>query len=258
MKDLYSFHTSEKDLFAYYEQVKGDYINVFKRCGLETLYTLAAGGDFTLSNTHEFQVLADVGEDTILYCKKCQYAENSEISKLKKGSVCPECSGVMLEASAIEVANIFPLGTRYAEALNLRFKDKNGKAHPVVMGSYGIGVSRLMATIVEVHHDNKGIMWPEPVAPYSVHLIALQDSDAVRTDADKIYESLLASGTDVLYDDRSDTSPGEKFADADLFGIPLRVTLSEKSLDGGGVELKKRNEKKMQIVSVKEFLNNDQ
>lgn len=173
MKDLYSFHTSEKDLFAYYDKVRKAYLKIFKRCGLDALYTVAAGGDFTVSNTHEFQVLSDVGEDTVLYCPKCKYAENVEISKLKEGGKCVKCSGKVVKSSAIEVGNIFPLGSKYADAFGFTFQDEKSGKKPVIMGSYGIGVSRLMAAIVEVYNDKDGIIWPREVSPFSVHLIYL-------------------------------------------------------------------------------------
>jgi len=254
MKDLYSFHTSEEDLFKYYEKVKEAYFNVFRRCGLEALYTLAGGGDFTLSNTHEFQVLAEVGEDTIFYCSKCSYAENSEISKLKRDEKCPECGGKILQANAIEVGNIFPLGTKYSEAFGLEFQDKKGNKKLVVMGSYGIGVSRLAATIVEIHNDEKGIIWPKEVAPFSAHLIYLSSNDKkVKKEADELYKVLQGEDVELLYDDRNDISAGEKFADADLLGIPIRIVVSEKTL-GKGVEVKKRDKEKAEIIAVDNFI----
>src|SRR3989338_5769446 len=140
MKDLYSFHASEKDLFEYYEKVKGAYFKVFERCGLDAFYTLAGGGDFTMSNTHEFQVLSDVGEDEIFYCKKCKLSENKEVSSLKEGYKCTSCGEEIFKGNAIEVGNIFPLGTKYSDAFNLKFSDETGSKKSVVMGSYGIGV----------------------------------------------------------------------------------------------------------------------
>ena len=245
MKDLYSFHTNQEDLECFYEVVKFAYLRIFERCGLQALYTLAAGGDFTKDYTHEFQVLADVGEDVILYCDKCNYAENIEISKLKKGDKCKECSGKMQTANSIEVGNIFPLGTKYSEALNLKYKDKDGNGSLVVMGSYGIGLGRLMATIVEKYNDDKGIIWPASVAPFDMHLLSLDKNK----NAEKIYQTLVGKGVRVLYDDR-DVSVGEKFADADLIGLPVRLVVSEKSLKSGGVEVKMRNSDKEKIVKL--------
>lgn len=254
MKDLYSFHASEGDLFSYYAKVKDAYFTILKRCGLDAYYTVAGGGDFTISNTHEFQVLADVGEDKIFYCAKCRLAENSEISKLKEGGKCGDCGSKIFKGNAIEVGNIFPLGTKYSEAFGLQFKDENGKKKLVVMGSYGVGVSRLMGTIVELHHDACGIIWPEETAPFTAHLICLQPAIAnVRSEADKIYAILQKQGIDILYDDRGLFSAGEKFADADLVGIPIRIVVSEKTL-GNGVEIKKRSEKDTKLVGIDALL----
>lgn len=247
MKDLYSFHADDKDLQRYYGEVKEAYLKIFKRCGLNAVYTVAAGGIFTAGNTHEFQILSDVGEDTILLCLKCGYAENSEISEFKNGNTCSKCGGNMAEKKAIEVGNIFPLGTKYSGALNLEYADENGVRHPVVMGSYGIGVSRLMATIVEVYNDMQGIIWPESIAPFKVHLIVLDDR---KEESEKIYDELINKGIEVLYDDRSDKSAGEKFADADLIGCPVRVVVSNKTLDKKSAEIKKRTKKETELVSL--------
>lgn len=251
MKDLYSFHVSEEDLFSYYERVKRTYFKIFKRCGLKAIYTLASGGVFTMSNTHEFQVLAPVGEDTIYVCQKCGYAENKEIAKMKVGAKCPKCSGRVEEKKSIEVGNIFPLGTKYSEAFDLKFVDEKGNKKFVVMGSYGIGLGRTMGTIVEVHYDDKGIIWPKEVAPFDVHLITIEKTTKIKKAADKLYLDLQKQGIEVLYDDRLDKTPGEKFADADLIGIPSRVVVSEKTLKQNYVELKRRNEYIIKLVKIK-------
>lgn len=249
MKDLYSFHVSEDDLSNYYEKAKGSYFNIFNRCGLKSIYTLAGGGVFTDKFTHEFQVLADVGEDTIFLCSECEYAENKEISKLKKGDNCPKCGEKMLEEKSIEVGNIFNQGTKYSEALGLNFVDENGDKHPVVMGAYGIGVSRLMATIVEIHNDEKGIIWPESVTPYKVYLIVL---DGKNKEANEVYGDLSKAGVEVLYDDKEDKTAGEKFADADLIGCPVRIVVSKKTLEKDSVELKHRNENDFKLIKLTE------
>ncbi len=254
MKDLYSFHADEKDLFAYYEKVKQAYFNVARRCGLNTYYTVAGGGDFTMSNTHEFQVLSDVGEDEIYYCSDCGYSENKEISKLKQGEKCPaqECAGLIKHDNAIEVGNIFPLGTKYSQAFNLKYSDETGNKKFVVMGSYGIGISRLIGTVVEISSDTKGIIWPKEIAPFDAHLVYLATSNThVKEEADKIYGLLQKEGIGVLYDNRENATAGEKFTDADLLGMPWRIVISDKTLaHNSSVELKRRDEKNAVLCSL--------
>jgi len=235
MKDLYSFHSSQEDFENYYQKVRRAYEKIFRRCGLKTIYTIAAGGAFTGSQTHEFQVISPVGEDMILVCQKCRYAENKEISQLKNSDPCPKCRGVVKKEPAIEVGNIFPLGTKYSAAFNL----KN-----VIMGSYGIGLGRLMGAVVEVHHDQDGIIWPESVAPYQIHLLEIG-----KATARKIYQDLQAKAVAVLYDDRP-LAAGEKLKDADLLGLPIRAIVSEKT-GAGKVEIRKRNQNKCSIISAK-------
>lgn len=248
MKDLYSFHASQDDLEKYYEEVKGAYHKIFHRCGLRAIFTLAAGGVFTASNTHEFQVPAEVGEDTIYVCRECEYAENKEITKLKDGDHCPKCNGKILRQNSIEIGNIFQLGDKYSRALNLQFIDESGDKHHVIMGSYGIGLSRLMGTAVEVHHDERGVVWPETIAPFRFHLIAL---DGLEKQADMVYEKLLHSGADILYDDRSDKTAGEKFADADLIGCPIRLIISKKTTQKSqSIEIKRRIEEETKLVNL--------
>jgi len=255
MKDLYSFHASEDDLFRYYKEVKVAYDKVFSRCGLKTFYTEAAGGDFTVSNTHEFQVEAPSGEDEVMLCRLCGFAENQEIAKVKAGVPCPSCkSGVIEKINAIEVGNIFPLGTKYSEAFNLRFLNQKGEKELVVMGSYGIGVSRLMGAIVEVRSDGKGIVWPESVAPFAAHLLVLGGDKALQKFAEGVYDKLEKEGVSVLFDDRADISAGEKFADADLIGMPFRVVVSEKTLVQEKVEVKRRDEKEAKLVKLEELI----
>ncbi|OGZ23936.1 MAG: hypothetical protein A3A08_01880 [Candidatus Nealsonbacteria bacterium RIFCSPLOWO2_01_FULL_41_9] len=246
MKDLYSFHASEADLFKYYNRVAKSYKNIFERCGLRSIYTLAAGGDFTVSNTHEFQVLCEAGEDTIYVCEKCEYSENKEITKLKDGVKCPECGGLIKEKKSIEVGNIFPLGTKYSEAFNLKFSDERGEKKYVVMGSYGIGLGRVMATIVEKFYDEKGIIWPKEVAPFQVHLISLNGE---KKESEKLYQDLQKKGAEVLHDDR-DKSAGEKFADADLIGIPTRVVISERTLKEDSAEVKERGKEETKLIKI--------
>lgn len=247
MKDLYSFHSSEADLNEYYDKVAEAYRKIFDRCGLKTVYTVASGGIFTKKFTHEFQVLADIGEDTIYVCSKCGYAENKEITKLKNGSECPKCRDRVEEKKSIEIGNIFDQGVKYSEALGLNFLDESGNKKPVVMGSYGIGLSRVMGAIVEIYNDDKGIIWPESVAPFKIHFINLLKE---KNQAEGIYKTFVDSGIEVLYDDREDKSAGEKFADADLIGIPIRMVLSEKTLKKNSLEIKGRNSDVVNLIEI--------
>ncbi len=256
MKDLYSFHTSEDDLSRYYEEVKKAYLKIFSRCGLKAIYTTAAGGDFTGSNTHEFQVETEAGEDEVILCRLCGFAENKEITEYKAKERCPGCeSGVLEKIKTVEVGNIFPLGTKYSEAFNLKFATEEGKKEYVVMGSYGIGLGRVMGTVVEVYHDKDGIIWPAAVSPFRVHLLSVGEATPeLKKEADEVYNKLEKAGLDTLYDDRSGVSAGEKFADADLLGIPHRLVVSEKTMVQDKVEVKKRNEEKAKLVKLEEFI----
>lgn len=248
MKDLYSAHVSESDMLSYYEKVKAAYSKIFKRLGFNFRVIETGGGVFTDSNTHEFQVLAKGGEDTIFYCDSCDWGENKEIFKGKEGDKCPSCKkGKVVKSSAIEVGNIFPLGTWYAERMRVYYADAKGMKKPVWFASYGIGPTRTMGAWVEVSHDEKGIIWNKTMAPFDVHLIGLPGAK----NAKKVYEDLKAAGADVLWDDR-DIGAGEKFADADLIGIPVRAVLSDKT--GGQVELKRRDSEKTELVTFEELL----
>lgn len=247
MKDLYSFHSSQKDLDLYYEKAREAYHKIFGRCGLKAIYTVAAGGIFTDKFTHEFQVLSPIGEDTIMLCPGCNYAENIEISKLKIDDPCPKCGTKVIEEKSIEVGNIFDNGTKYSAALGLEFADESGNKQPVVMGAYGIGLGRVMGTVVEIQNDKDGMIWPESIAPYKVHLISLDGTDE---ESEKMYRDLQAKNVEVLYDDRDDKTAGEKFADADLIGCPIRLVVSKKTLAHNSVEIKKRSSKETQLVPI--------
>ncbi|MDP3994735.1 MAG: aminoacyl--tRNA ligase-related protein [bacterium] len=247
MKDLYSAHTSEKDFMRYYEKVKEAYKIIFKRLGFDFRVTEASGAVFTDKRTHEFQVLSKGGEDRIYYCDKCGWGENAEIFEGKEGSTCPKCKkSKVSESKSIEVGNIFPLGTWYAERMKTYFTDEDGKKKPVWFGSYGIGPTRVMGTLVEVFHDDKGIVWNKNVSPFDVHLIELKNSKAK-----KIYEKLTRAGVDVLWDDR-DVAAGEKFADCDLIGIPIRLVVSEKT--GDKIEWKNRDSIDKSLLSFDQVL----
>jgi len=400
MKDMYSFHKDEKDLDKYYEVAKEAYLKVYKRLGLKAYVIEAGGGAFTDQFTHEFSVLSDAGEDTIVICEKCNTAQNREIasgqlepikqkdkgpkplekvdaqrensiesacklfdiepwqvlktvvfvtdegfvgvcirgdlevnsykvenhlgstvrlasnedlkrhglvpgfispienSKLKfiaDGSIrdiknfntganeqdkdylnanldrdfqikefgdfahvdenfkCAKCGEKLKFEKAIEAGNIFRLGTKYTDAFNFTFTDKDGKNKKPLMGCYGIGSSRLIGTIVEASHDENGIVWPKECAPFTVHMLNIGESEKVMKEAEKIYEDLQKEGVEVLFDDRAD-SPGKKLKDADLIGIPLRVVISERTLEKDSVEWKERSNDKVEMVKVKDLV----
>jgi prolyl-tRNA synthetase len=259
MKDMYSFHSSQEDFDRFYGEVKKAYLKIYKRLGLVAKVTEASGGNFTQKISYEFMVLTDAGEDDILYCEKCDYCINTEISKQKEGDTCPkECGGVLNIGRASEVGNVFDLGQKYGKDFGLGYTDEAGQLQYPVMGCYGIGISRLLGVIAEKSNDEKGIVWPEAVAPFKVHLIALpgKDADNVFSHTNKLYQELLDAGVEVLYDDREGVSAGEKFADSDLIGIPYRVVVSTKTLEQGSVEVKKRSEGESSLVGMGQVIIN--
>lgn len=246
MKDLYSFHTSEEDMMKYYDVMRAAYKKVFERCGLKAIEAKAGGGTFS-EYSHEYQVICESGEDEIIYCPGGDYAENVETSPVKEGKQCDLGHGPLKKVKTIEVGNIFPLKDKFSKAFDLKFKDKDGSEKYAIMGCYGIGISRLMGTIVEVMHDDAGVMWPKSVSPYQVHLIALDDQ------GEEVYKTLESAGVEVLFDDREDVSAGAKFADADLVGIPVRFVVSKKVGDGK-VELKERGKKDLEVISLEQAI----
>ncbi|MEK7172033.1 MAG: proline--tRNA ligase [Patescibacteria group bacterium] len=398
MKDMYSFHTSEQDLEQYYEKVKIAYLRVYKRLELKTYVVEASGGAFSDKFSHEFSIQTPAGEDTILVCGSCDYAQNLEIAeanmespegsqketeaplkemdaprgpsiaegvklhkvpawkilktvvfKIKNGFLgvcirgdleintaklskflgeevhtaspdelkiaklavgfispvnnqnisfiadhsikqiknfctgankpnkdyinanlgrdftiktfahfadvplqCPKCGKPVTEEKAVEAGNIFKLGTKYSEAFNLTYTDEQGKENLITMGCYGIGTTRLMGTIVEASYDEKGIIWPDSVAPYQMHLLHLGKEKESKDAAEKLYKELCDKGIEVLYDDREE-SAGKKLNDADLIGIPLRVLISKKTLEKGSAEVKRRNEKEAKLVPLEKI-----
>ncbi len=247
MKDLYSFHTTAEDLENYYNNVAAPaYAKIFKRLGLDAVYTEASGGTFS-KFSHEFQVEIENGEDTIYICEKCGLGKNKEI--YQEGAECSNCGKTKWkEAKASEVGNIFKLQDKYSAPFNLVYTDNQGSKKPVLMGCYGIGTSRLMGVIVEKFNDEKGIIWPKSVAPFNVHLIALKGGEI---EAEKVYKTLLKEGIEVLYDDR-DASAGEKFADSDLIGIPVRLVTSSKTVQKHSVEVKHRDQSEAKLVKLDE------
>ncbi|MBU1131953.1 proline--tRNA ligase [Patescibacteria group bacterium] len=253
MKDMYSFHTTESDFEKYYDEVKLSYLQLFKRCGLDAKIVEASGGIFTEKFSHEFQVFCETGEDTIHYCRECDFAQNIEICEENVGDKCPKCGGEVFESKGIEVGNIFPLETKYSGAMNACFTDKNGERKPMIMGCYGLGPSRIMGTIVEVSHDDKGIIWPKEVAPFAVHLVALGNDEKVFSSADQLYDKLVSAGMEVLYDDREE-SAGIKLGDSDLLGIPMRIVISNRTLEKNSAEIKMRAEENAELVELDKLL----
>lgn len=252
MKDLYSFHADAEDLKAFYEKMKTAYRSVFARVGLGdvTYLTFASGGSFS-EYSHEFQTVTSSGEDTIHLCEVCKVAVNDEIRGEQES--CPECGNRDLKRlTAIEVGNIFELRTKFSEPFGLKFKTEAGEERLVEMGCFGIGLGRVMGTIAEVLSDEKGLIWPATVAPFALHLLPLPGGE-VETTARSLYDTLRTRGVDVLYDDR-DARAGEKFADADLLGIPYRVVVSERTLAQGKMELKGRTQEVGKLVSEEELI----
>jgi prolyl-tRNA synthetase len=255
MKDMYSFHTGEADLEDFYNKMKEVYKTIFRRVGIGHLTYLcfAAGGTFS-KYSHEFQTVAPLGEDTIYLDEASGVAVNKEVLGEEVLDQLALQRDQLVEKKSIEVGNIFDLKTKYSAPFDLSFTDEQGQKHPVLMGCYGIGLGRLLGTVVEVLSDDKGIVWPESIAPFKVHLLSLGESGEVKKEAEKLFDALSGAGVEVLFDDREEISAGEKFADADLLGLPYRVVVSGRSVKEGGVEVKKRSEDKGKIISEDELL----
>jgi len=254
MKDMYSWHENQADFDRFYAEVKQAYLKIFKRCGLTAKVTEASGGSFSEKISYEFMVLTEAGEDDIFYCTSCNYCINVDIAKdLTERSGCPKCqSGKMQKGRASEVGNVFDLGQKYPKAFDFKLADKEGNLFFPIMGCFGIGISRLMGVIVEAFNDERGILWPESVAPAAVHLISLGTNDeAIKEQAESLYKELVQKKIEVLYDDR-EVSAGVKFATADLLGIPHRVVVSPKT--EGKLEYKKRSETESKLIEISELL----
>lgn len=242
MKDMYSFSETEDQHNEIYEASKVAYTNVFKRLGLgdDTFITFAAGGAFT-EFSHEFQTVCDAGEDITYINREKGIAVNGEVLEKANLTEMGVTRAELEEVKTAEVGNIFNFGRQKAEEVGLFFKNEEGEKIPVWMGSYGIGITRVMGVIVEKFADEKGIIWPENIAPYKIHLVALNtDDNEIRDWADGIYTALQKQGVEVLYDDR-DVRAGEKFGDSDLLGMPYRVVLSRKGKEQGTFEVVSRS-----------------
>lgn len=253
-KALYSFSKNEAEHNEYYEKAKIAYKNIFDRVGLgeKTYLTFASGSSFS-KYSHEFQSVSEAGEDIIYVDEEKGIAVNKEVYTDEVLKDLDLKKGKLVEKKAIEVGNIFSLGYRFSEPFGLKYKDENGQDQLVFMGSYGIGISRLMGAIVELNSDDKGIVWPESVAPFKAHLLVLGSQPTVISKAEEIYQTLLENDVEVLYDDR-EIGAGKKFADADLIGIPCRIVVSENTLRSGGVEIKKRNEEKPEVIGFENLI----
>jgi prolyl-tRNA synthetase len=253
MKDMYSFCTTEEAHMDFYKKSTEAYLRVYQRMGLGdiTYVTSASGGAFTDNFSHEFQTICEAGEDVIYVHKKDNYAVNEEIFNDETVAKLGAQKEDFEMKKAAEVGNIFTFGTEKCEQMGLAFTDAEGKKQPVYLGSYGVGITRLVGVIAEIFSDDKGIIWPASIAPFAVHLIALGED---MVEAEKVYTELVGAGVEVLFDDRTGVMAGEKFADADLLGMPLRIVVSKRSLENGGAEIKKRNESESSIMSLNEIV----
>jgi len=254
MKDLYSFDKTEADLNSFYEKTKQAYVNIFNRLGIgeSTYLTFASGGTFS-KYSHEFQTVCKNGEDTIYLDRKMGLAINKEVYSDEVISDLGLAKKDIEEVRAIEVGNIFKQKTKFSAPLDLCYLDSDGTKKPVITGAYGIGIARSMATVVELKHDNRGIIWPRNIAPFTIHLVGLNlENSEVKKQAEEVYQKLVDSGVEVLFDDRPEATAGEKFSDADLIGIPYRVVVSKNTKDK--IEIKKRTEEKNEMIALETLL----
>lgn len=254
MKDLYSFSRDQKEHEAFYEQAAKAYMKVYDRLGIGdiTYRTYASGGIFS-KFSDEFQTLSHVGEDTIYVHEDKRIAVNKEVFTDEVLADLGLSKNELVERRAVEVGNIFSLGSKYTDALDVYFTDERSQRRSIIMGCYGLGISRLIGLLAEHFADERGLVWPEAVAPFKVYLARLGDDTAVVKQADELYEKLTKAGVETLYDDR-DARPGEKFADADLMGIPWRVVVSAKTQAAGKYELKSRQSTEVQQINEDEVV----
>lgn len=254
MKDAYSFDRDVEGLQKNYDKMYESYQRIFKRLGLDVVIVAADSGAMGGDVSHEFMVPAAIGEDQVVHCLACGFkgAKNDE---QKKGDTCPQCQKSGLEEEpAIELGHIFQLGTKYSGAQCAQFTDADGKLKPLIMGCYGIGVSRVIAAIIEKHHDEGGIIWPSQVAPFDIEILPLDnDPDGEIMQVANQYYDELSSQYDVLMDDRGE-SAGRKFKDADLIGLPIRITIGKRTLAAGQVELKLRKTNETRLIDKKDIV----
>lgn len=254
MKDMYSLSVDAKQHDEIYDAVMKAYVKIYDRLGIgeDTYVTYASGGSFT-KYSHEFQTICDAGEDIIYLHKGKNIAINEEVLDDESLSKLGIARDELVEVKSSEVGNIFNFGTEKSEQMNFTFANEKDEKKFVHLGSYGIGISRVMGVIAEKFADEKGLVWPESIAPATVYIARLGDDEEVIQEADKLYEQLMSAGIDVLYDDR-DIRPGQKFADADLMGIPYRVVVSAKTCESSKHEFKKRTENELQMLGIDDIL----
>ncbi len=254
MKDMYSLHATQEDMGTYYEQVTEAYKKIFTRLGIgnETFLTFASGGAFT-KFSHEFQTLCDAGEDLLYINEEKTVAVNEEVLDdatteigISKENLSP--------VKTAEVGNIFKFGTEKGEKMHVTFKDAEGNDKPIYLASYGIGITRVMGVLVEKWGDEKGVVWPESVAPFQYHVVcAMQEDEKIKKLADDLYETMQKKGVEVLYDDRN-IRAGEKFADSDLLGIPKRIVVGKRTLENGEIEIVARKDGSVSTSTPEVFL----
>lgn len=253
MKDMYSLHATAEDLDAFYQATIDAYMRAYTRLGIgdDTYVTFASGGAFT-KFSHEFQTVCEVGEDTIYLHREKHIAVNEEVMNDESLAELGITRDELEPVNSVEVGNIFNFGTEKCEQMQVYFTGEDGQQHPAYLGSYGIGISRMMGILVEKFADDKGIVWPEAVAPAKVYLVRIGGDEATQA-ADRLYEELKTKGVEVIYDDR-DERPGVKFADAELMGIPYRVTVSDRNLAEGTYEITTRNRGETNLLTHEELL----
>ncbi|QVK18921.1 proline--tRNA ligase [Mycoplasmatota bacterium] len=253
MKDAYSFHSTKTSLDKSYEDFRQAYINIFNRCGLKFRAVSADSGNIGGSESCEFMVLSEIGEDTIVYSDKSDFASNIEVHDLPVGAPSPDGNGTILHAKGIEVGHIFKLGTKYSNAMKAQFTNEEGIREDILMGCYGIGVSRVLMAIIEQNNDDKGIIWPKALAPFDVHMIVIDPKNENQMAlANQLEKDLMQKQLEVLVDDRKER-PGVKFTESDLIGIPIRITIG-KNIDKGFVEVKFRNKEEKIEVKIEEII----
>ncbi len=254
MKDAYSFHSNELSLNEAYEDFRQIYSNIFTKCGLKFRAVEADSGNIGGSESCEFMALTDIGEDTIVYSDTSDFASNIEVHNLKEGEPSPDGIGTILHAKGIEVGHVFKLGTKYSNAMKAQFTNEDGNREDILMGCYGLGVSRVLMAVIEQNNDVSGIIWPKSIAPFDIHIILINPKDKDQLSLSNHLEQALSKlDLDVLVDDRNER-PGVKFIESDLIGIPLRITIG-KNINNGFVEVKFRHQKEKQEVKIEGIIN---